>query len=115
MLEISSDALQTDRCAALRELAVRYDCCVVLKGSRTLIGGAEGSTCVNSSGNPHLAQGGSGDVLAGFIGGWLAQPWAQLVSDRALNYAVWSHGSAADFLSSQETGWGMDELIAALM
>ncbi len=114
MLEISSDALQTDRCAALRELAVRYDCCVVLKGNRTLIGGAEGGICVNSSGNPHLAQGGSGDVLAGFIGGWLAQPWAQLVSDRALNYAIWSHGSAADFLSSQGTGWGMGELITAL-
>ena len=114
LLETSSDALQVDRCAALRELAARYDCCVVLKGNRTLIGGAEGGICVNSSGNPHLAQGGSGDVLAGFIGGWLAQPWAQLVSDRALNYAIWSHGSAADFLSSQGTGWGMGELITAL-
>jgi NAD(P)H-hydrate epimerase len=114
MLEISSDALQSDRCAALRELAARYDCHVVLKGSHTLVGGIAVSVYVNSSGNPHLAQGGSGDVLAGFIGGWLAQPWAQLVPERALNYAVWSHGSAADFLSSQATGWGMDELIAAL-
>ena len=114
MLEISSGALQADRCAALRGLASRYDCCVVLKGNHTLIGRVEGGIGVNSSGNPHLAQGGSGDVLAGFIGGWLAQPRAQLLPERALNYAVWSHGSAADLLSSKTPGWGMDELIETL-
>lgn len=114
LLGVSIGELQTDRCSALRELAMRYDCCVILKGNHTLIGESSGSIRVNSSGNPHLAQGGSGDVLAGFIGGWLAQPWAQLMPELVLDYAVWGHGRAADFLSSQKSGWGMDELIMNL-
>jgi len=114
LLGVSSVALQAGRCAALRKLASQCDCHVVLKGAHTLIGESAGDICINSSGNPYLAQGGSGDVLSGFIGGWLAQPWTHVASKRALTYAVWRHGRAADWMSSQAEGWGMDELVTAL-
>ena len=47
---------------------------MVLKGHQTLIGRSAGEVSVNPSGNPYLAQGGSGDVLAGYLAGLLAQP-----------------------------------------
>ena len=55
---------------------------------------------VNSSGNPHLAQGGSGDVLAGFIAGLLVQPQLQADVGKTLRSAVWQHGAAADALQA---------------
>tara|TARA_Y100000758_G_scaffold283779_1_gene232820 strand:+ start:148 stop:1545 length:1398 start_codon:yes stop_codon:yes gene_type:complete len=114
LLGVSSDALQAGRCAALRKLASQYDCHVVLKGAHTLIGESVGDIYINSSGNPYLAQGGSGDVLSGFIGGWLAQPWTHAAPMLALTYSVWRHGRSADWMSSHAKGWGMDELVTAL-
>ena len=89
---------------------------VVLKGHQTLVGASEHMVSVNSSGNPHLAQGGSGDVLAGFVGGWIAQPRFQTseMAATAVRYAVWRHGQAADRMPPQFDGWGMDELIRHL-
>jgi NAD(P)H-hydrate repair Nnr-like enzyme with NAD(P)H-hydrate dehydratase domain len=65
---------------------------------------------VNPSGNPHLAQGGSGDVLAGFIGGLLAQPGLQTDIGRMLRYAVWQHGAAADKLQTTRANWVVEDL-----
>ncbi|MBL67113.1 MAG: NAD(P)H-hydrate dehydratase [Verrucomicrobiales bacterium] len=115
LLETSTDKIQADRPGALRLLAQRLGCRVVLKGNHTLIGEREGSIGVNSSGNPFLSQGGSGDVLAGFLAGWLAQPKLQGKLDQLTAYAVWKHGAAADALSAAGRDiWGMDELVAEL-
>jgi NAD(P)H-hydrate epimerase len=65
---------------------------------------------VNPSGNPHLAQGGSGDVLAGFIAGLLAQPALQMDVAKTLRYAVWAHGAAADGLQAERANWTIEEL-----
>jgi NAD(P)H-hydrate repair Nnr-like enzyme with NAD(P)H-hydrate dehydratase domain len=53
---------------------------------------------INTSGNPGLATGGSGDVLAGFCGALLAQGWPAW--EAALG-AVWMHGAAADWLVAE--------------
>ena len=85
-------------------------CWVVLKGGHTLVGRAEGDVFVNSSGNSGLAQGGSGDLLAGYIAGWLAQPAVQEDPLAALRYAVWEHGAAAERLSAERENWIVEEL-----
>ncbi len=74
MLNSTSKQVQADRPRALRELSKRYgNCWVVLKGHQTLIGRGEGEIFVNPSGNPYMGQGGSGDVLGGYIAGLLAR------------------------------------------
>ncbi|MCU0782775.1 MAG: NAD(P)H-hydrate dehydratase [Verrucomicrobia bacterium] len=104
--------VQADRPHALREISKRYnDCWVVLKGHQTLIGRSAGEIFVNPSGNPHLAQGGSGDVLAGFIAGLLAQPALQADAGQTLRYAVWQHGAAADMLQARRTNWIIEDLL----
>jgi ADP-dependent NAD(P)H-hydrate dehydratase / NAD(P)H-hydrate epimerase len=87
---------------------------VVLKGYQTIIGSDSGPHYVNSSGNPLLAQGGSGDVLAGYIGGLLAQPALRADPCAALRYAVWQHGAAADWLSARHRKWTLEDLLETL-
>jgi ADP-dependent NAD(P)H-hydrate dehydratase / NAD(P)H-hydrate epimerase len=115
LLESDTKTVQSDRPAALRELSSRWGRCqVVLKGRHTLVGCSQGELHVNSSGNDGLAQGGSGDVLAGFLAGLLAQPALRTEVDRTLRYAVWEHGAAADRLASRRRNWTMDELLREL-
>ena len=106
--------IQNDRVAALRALAKKFHCWVVLKGQHTLIGRAEGNLFVNSSGNADLAQGGSGDLLAGYIAGWLAQPLLQNDPLLALRHAVFEHGAAADRLNGRRQNWIVEELAEEL-
>lgn len=111
MLNWTTQKVQSNRPAAVRELSKRYgDCWVVLKGYQTLIGHQEGELFVNSSGNPYLAQGGSGDLLSGYLAGLLAQP--PLLTDVAttLCYAVWQHGAAADKLQATRSNWTIEDL-----
>jgi NAD(P)H-hydrate epimerase len=115
LLKSSPAAVQADRPGALREISRRLgDCWVVLKGHQTLVGRSTGALSVNSSGNPHLAQGGSGDALAGYLAGLLAQPALQADCFQTLRYAVWQHGAAADALSSQRPNWVVEELAATV-
>jgi hydroxyethylthiazole kinase-like uncharacterized protein yjeF len=115
MLGKTVKQVQADRPQALRKISRRFgNCWVVLKGHQTMIGRSRGEIFVNSSGNPHLAQGGSGDVLAGFIAGWLAQPALQKDVGKTLRYAVWQHGAAADALEAARINWVVEDLIAEL-
>lgn len=107
--------IQSQRVAAVRELSKKYGgAWIILKGHQTLIGRSEGEIFINSSGNPHLAQGGSGDLLAGFIAGLLAQPALQADVEKVLRYAVWQHGAAADELQSARANWTVEELAVAM-
>jgi NAD(P)H-hydrate epimerase len=115
LLKTTPQQVQADRVRAVRELSRRYgDCWVALKGHQTFIGRSEGEIFVNPSGNPHLAQGGSGDVLAGYIAGLLAQPVLAVGIGKALRYAVWQHGLAADKLQTTRANWVVEELLGEL-
>ena len=93
LLGCSVAQIQTDRPAAAQELAERYGCVAVLKGSGTLIAAPGREMLHNPTGNPGLARGGSGDVLAGMLAALLAQGLAPF---DAAACAVWLHGAAAD-------------------
>lgn len=115
LLGTTAAAVQADRVTALRKLSQQFgNAWVVLKGHQTLIGRAEGNIFVNPSGNAHLAQGGSGDLLAGFIAGLLAQPALQADVEKLLRYAVWQHGAAADKLASTHNNWTVEDLAAEI-
>ncbi|MFZ0828137.1 MAG: NAD(P)H-hydrate dehydratase [Verrucomicrobiia bacterium] len=115
LLNATSQQVQMNRPQAVREISRRYgNCWVVLKGHQTLVGRSEGEMFVNPSGNPHLAQGGSGDALAGYLAGLLAQ--RPLLADvgRLIRFAVWQHGAAADQLQATRTNWVIEDLIGQL-
>ena len=91
--------VQANRLETARKFARQMGVTVVLKGARTVIAHPDGSAAVNTSGNPGLAKGGSGDLLTGLIAGLLAQipdePW------RAIQAAVYLHGVSADLAVSK--------------
>jgi hydroxyethylthiazole kinase-like uncharacterized protein yjeF len=111
LMRATPPRVQENRPNAVREISKSFgNSWVVLKGHQTLVGSSAGEVFVNPSGNPHLAQGGSGDVLAGFIAGLIAQPALQPDAGRTLRYAVWQHGAAADALQSQRSNWTIEDL-----
>lgn len=115
LLNTTVETVQQDRPAALRALSQRYgECWVVLKGQHTLVGRSQDKVFVNSSGNAGLAQGGTGDLLAGYITGWLAQPQLRNHEEQAIRYGVWEHGCAADRLEARRKNWIVEELATEL-
>ena len=115
LLKTTAQQVQENRVESLRKISRRHgNCWVVLKGSQTLIGRSSGDIFVNPSGNPHLAQGGSGDVLAGFIAGLLAQPELQSGAGRTIRYAVWQHGATADALQARQANWVVEDLVGLI-
>ena len=86
--------VQADRLAAARALSTTLDCCVVLKGSGSVIATPDEPVHVNGSGNAALAGAGTGDVLAGWLGGLWAQAAALGPHDIATIGVAW-HGEAA--------------------
>jgi hydroxyethylthiazole kinase-like uncharacterized protein yjeF len=115
LLHTSAKEVQAARLASLRALSKRFgNCWVVLKGHQTLVGRAAGEVFVNSSGNPHLAQGGSGDLLGGYLAGLLAQPAWRQNPLLAARYAVWQHGATADYLTETQSNWTIEDLAQSL-
>lgn len=84
--------LETGRAVAAVEAARRANAIVVLKGPQTLVAGADGRLAIHPPAPAWLATAGSGDVLAGMIGGLLAQ---RMPSFEAACCAVWIHAEAA--------------------
>ena len=115
LLETTPGNVQSDRVQAMRKVsAICGGAITVLKGRHSLIGAFEGPVSINSTGNPHLAQGGSGDVLAGHLGGWLARNDLESAPIEIVAQAVWRHGAAADHLSSFSCAWGLETLLSIL-
>ncbi len=115
LLRTSPQQVQADRVKALRNISHRFgNTWVVLKGHQTLVGRSAGDVYVNSSGNPYLAQGGSGDVLAGYLAGLLVQPGLRADILQAIRYAVWQHGATADHLQATRRNWTVHDLVEAL-
>ena len=97
LLACSTAEVQADRLRAAQQLAERFQCVVVLKGSGSVIAAPGRVPCINATGNASLASAGTGDVLAG----WLAGLWAQWPAgdDAAFDvacHAVAAHGAAAE-------------------
>ena len=86
--------IQADRPGTARNFVRETGVTLVLKGSRTLIAHPDGRVAVNTSGNPGMAKGGSGDVLTGVIAAMLAQFKDDVAG--AVEAAVYLHGFAAD-------------------
>jgi hydroxyethylthiazole kinase-like uncharacterized protein yjeF len=93
MLGCTASQVQHDRLAAARQLAERFGCTVLLKGSGTVITAAGETPVINSTGNARLATAGTGDVLAGMVGAGMA---AGLTAFQAGCAAVYRHGQLAD-------------------
>lgn len=112
-----ADAVANDRWAAVAKAAQKLHGCVLLKGVPTVIADVRGPAHVVAAGNPGLATGGSGDVLSGFIGAFLARglaaPEAAALGAQALGRAAelgaraWSARSLrpADVLASLPEVW----------
>ncbi len=98
---VKTSDIQANRVEAALTLARRLNAAVVLKGAGSVLAYPDGSWAINGSGNPGLASGGTGDVLAGMLGALLAQGIA--LGD-ALPLAVCLHGAAADALVAQGVG-----------
>ncbi|MGA0612574.1 NAD(P)H-hydrate dehydratase [Caldimonas sp. KR1-144] len=102
LLGSTTEAVQSDRLAAAQQLADRTRAVVVLKGSGTVVAAPWSAPSINATGNAALANAGSGDVLAGMIGGgWMAGGRATDVSAAAqaliaAREMVASHGALAD-------------------
>lgn len=96
-------SLGKDRMTAAGDLARELGCVVVLKGHRTWI--TDGTSfCRNTTGNPGMAVGGSGDMLAGMIVSLLGQGMGPL---EAAGCAVWLHGAAGDLCQKELGQYGM--------
>ncbi len=109
LLGQSTATVQADRLAAAALLARRYGCVVLLKGSGTVIAAPGEVPAINPTGNASLASAGTGDVLAGWLGGLWAQaagalfnasnghaPAISPTAFRAAQAAAFMHGAAAD-------------------
>ena len=103
LLDCTTDEIQVDRSSAVRRLVERYRAVVVLKGPHTLVASPERADVFECpAGNPFMALGGMGDLLAGA----LAARWASLSKSRpdpdaaflAACAAVWLHAAASDAL-----------------
>ncbi len=115
LLGLTVKEVQANRFLAARRLSQNLgNALVVLKGHQTLVGRATGELNVNPSGNSYLAQGGSGDVLSGYIAGHMAQPELQRDPLKTLRYAVWRHGAAADRLTEVRRNWVVEDLVEEL-
>lgn len=112
LLAVDTAVVQRDRLAAARQLADRTRAVVVLKGSGTVVAAPWSTPSINASGNAALASAGSGDVLAGMIGGdWAGAGSAGDSGEPAVAQALESartmvarHGGLADAWGSRQRG-----------
>jgi len=93
MLETTVAQVQANRLEAAQTLADRYQCTVALKGSGTIVAAPGETPYVNPTGNAKLASAGTGDVLAGLVGAYLAQG---IKAREATCRATYQHGKAAE-------------------
>lgn len=95
------------------DFAAQYNVVVVLKGAHTAVALPNGTVYFNSTGNPGMAKGGSGDVLTGVITSLLAQEYS---AEEAAIIAVFMHGKAGDYAAAylSQTGMTAQDIIKYL-
>ncbi len=100
---VTIQQVEANRIDLARSFATEHKLTLVLKGWRTLIAHPDGRIAVNTSGNPAMAKGGSGDILTGIVAAMLAQYARSGTAEdvaRAVEAAVYLHGLAADFAAN---------------
>jgi len=100
----SVEEIQRNRAEAAADFAGKFGCVVLLKGADTVIASPDGRLWLNPTGNPGLAKGGSGDLLTGMIGAFLAQG---LAAPDAACCGAYLHGLAADRCAERLSQYGM--------
>jgi NAD(P)H-hydrate epimerase len=103
----NGSAVNADRVEIARSFALENRCHLVLKGARTVIATADGKVFINPTGNPGMASGGMGDVLAGMLSALLGQG---LSPEDAMKLGVYLHGFVGDHVAEAR---GMIGLIAS--
>lgn len=93
-----------DRVGAARAFAAAHQCVLVLKGHRTVTALPDGRAYVNTTGNPGMAKGGSGDVLSGILLALLGQG---IPPEQAAPWAVCLHGQAGDLAAAEKGEYSM--------
>ncbi|MBC3870250.1 NAD(P)H-hydrate dehydratase [Undibacterium oligocarboniphilum] len=101
LLGKSITQIQHDRLSAAKQLATTFNAIVILKGAGSIVSNPNGDILINTTGNPGLSTGGTGDVLAGLCGALLAQGMPTI---EAAKFATWIHGKAADELVDSGIG-----------
>jgi NAD(P)H-hydrate epimerase len=89
--------VQADRLGVARAFAARSGAVVCLKGARTVVAAPDGRAWINPTGNAGMGSGGTGDVLCGMLGAFLAQG---VDAADAARLAVFAHGRAGDLAAS---------------
>jgi NAD(P)H-hydrate epimerase len=92
---VSNDKVQADRLGIALKSAKAWNAHVILKGFHTILATPAGRAFVNTTGNPGMAKGGSGDVLTGILAGMAAQ-FGRDHWERALALGIHLHGLAGD-------------------
>jgi ADP-dependent NAD(P)H-hydrate dehydratase / NAD(P)H-hydrate epimerase len=106
LLGVSNETVQADRLGVAREAAKAWKAHVILKGFHTILATPNGRALVNTTGNPGMAKGGSGDVLTGILAGTVSQLGVQHWAS-ALALGVYVHGRAADESTAQRKEAGL--------
>ena len=101
---MSTAEVNGDRVGVARAFAAENRCHLVLKGARTVMATPEGRVSINPTGNPGMASGGMGDVLAGIVAGFLAQG---LAPEDAVRLGVYLHGRTGDRVADDRGGVGL--------
>lgn len=96
--------VQQDRIGCAVEFSGKYNVIVVLKGAHTIVSSPDGQVYINTTGNPGMSKGGSGDVLTGIIASLLAQGIEPIEAAKA---SVYVHGLAGDMASEALGEYGM--------
>jgi ADP-dependent NAD(P)H-hydrate dehydratase / NAD(P)H-hydrate epimerase len=96
--------VQADRVAIARRKAQEWGAVVVLKGARTVVADPDGPAAIIPTGNPGMATGGTGDVLAGLVGALLA---GGLRPREAARAGAWIHGRAGDLAAARHGERGL--------
>jgi NAD(P)H-hydrate epimerase len=99
LIGLSKAQAQADRIGCANKLSQDTNSIIILKGAGAVIASPSGEVSVNSTGNPGMATGGTGDVLSGILGALLAQGY--LAKDAA-EIGVYIHGLSADFLAQKK-------------
>jgi hydroxyethylthiazole kinase-like uncharacterized protein yjeF len=113
LLGVSIAQVQADRIETVRRFSIQHRVHLVLKGARSVLGAPDGRVFVNPTGNPAMATGGSGDVLTGMVGAFLAREFDPLA---ALQAGCYLHGRAGDLAAADrgEEGLVAGDIIEAI-
>jgi NAD(P)H-hydrate epimerase len=103
LLDVTTTVIQTNRFEAVQQLCEQYGGVALLKGAGTLIA-HNNQIAVSNTGNPGMASGGMGDVLAGVIASLIAQGMSL---EDAAKQGVYGHGLAADYSTKEEGERGL--------